>query len=153
VKSSAVPLSTRRQYRRRPDQFVVAVQLDVDTSGFTYDKWGGEQRCKRGDWLVDNDGDVYTVDQDTFCRTYREVERGRFMKSTPVWAEFAKRVGTVQTNERSTAYEAGDYLVFNEADGGDPYAGSRAKSGRAERFRHPRVAPAGAPRSPPRTPA
>jgi hypothetical protein len=77
VKSSAVPLSTRRQYRRRPDQFVVAVQLDVDTSGFTYDKWGGEQRCKRGDWLVDNDGDVYTVDQDTFCRTYREVERGR----------------------------------------------------------------------------
>jgi hypothetical protein len=120
-------MSTRRQYRRRPDQFVLAVQLDLDTPGFTYDKWGGEQRCKQGDWLVDNDGDVYTVDQDTFRRTYREVERGRWVKTTPVWAEVAEQAGSVKTKEGSTRYAAGDYLVFNEADGGDPYAVSRAK--------------------------
>jgi hypothetical protein len=119
-------MSERRQYRRRPDHFVVAVHLDLDTSGFTYDKWGGQQRCKQGDWLVDNDGDVYTVDQDTFRRTYREVGRGRWVKSTPVWAEVAELAGTVKTKEGSTAYEAGDYLVFNEADGGDAYAVSRA---------------------------
>jgi hypothetical protein len=32
---------------------------------------GAEQRCKRGDWLVDNGGEVYTVDGDSFARTYR----------------------------------------------------------------------------------
>jgi len=45
-------MDTRRRYRKKPDQFVVAVQLALDTNGFTYKKWGAEQRCKRGDWLV-----------------------------------------------------------------------------------------------------
>jgi hypothetical protein len=30
----------------------------------------GVQECKAGDWLVDNDGDVYRVDRETFERTY-----------------------------------------------------------------------------------
>jgi hypothetical protein len=120
-------MTTRHRYRRRPDQYVVAVQLALDTRGFVYEKWGGEQRCKQGDWLVDNGGDVYTVDRETFERTYREVERGRFVKSTPVWAEVAEQAGTVKTKEGSTRYRPGDYLVFNEEDGGDAYAVSRAK--------------------------
>ena len=57
-------MSERHQYRKRPDRFVLAVRLDLDTPGFAYRKWDGEQRCKAGDWIVDNDGDVYTVDQD-----------------------------------------------------------------------------------------
>ena len=55
-------MPARRRYRRRPDSFVVAIQLDLDTSGFTFYKWGSEQRCKRGDWIVDNGKDVHTVD-------------------------------------------------------------------------------------------
>ena len=57
----------RRRYRKCPDRAVIAVQIDLDTPGFTYRKWGGEQRCKAGDWLVDNDGDVYTVDRESFA--------------------------------------------------------------------------------------
>ena len=120
-------MSTRHRYRKRPDHLVLAVRIDLDTPGFAYRKWGGDQRCKAGDWIVDNDGDVYTIDQATFARTYREVERGRWVKTTPVWAEVATRAGTVATKEGTTAYEAGDYLVFNEQDGGDPYAIGRDK--------------------------
>jgi|SRR5262245_20147671 len=120
-------MGERHQYRKRPDRFVLAVRLDLDTPGFTYRKWGGEQRCKAGDWIVDNDGDVYTVDHGTFVRTYRQVGTGRWVKSTPVWAEVASNAGTVKTKEGSTRYDSGDYLVFNERDGGDAYAVSRDK--------------------------
>jgi hypothetical protein len=122
-------MSNRRRYRKRPNQYVVAVQLDLDTDGFRYRKWGAEQRCKRGDWLVDNDGEVYTVDAEVFARTYRPIERerGRFVKTTPVWAEKASEAGSVETKEGRSHYEAGDYLVFNQEDGGDAYCIGAAK--------------------------
>lgn len=50
---------------------VVAVPLELETDGFTYEKWGSVQRCKAGDWVVNNGGDIYTVDRQTFERTYR----------------------------------------------------------------------------------
>jgi hypothetical protein len=112
----------RRQYRRKADQFVVAVQLDLDTEGFTFRKWGGEQRCESKDWLVDNDGDVYTVDRDTFARTYTKVAPGHYLKTTPVWAERASAAGSVRTQEGTTHYQAGDYLVSNDPEGKDSYA-------------------------------
>jgi hypothetical protein len=115
----------RRQYRKRPSEFVIAVQLDLDTDGFTYRKWGTTQTCKRGDWLVDNHGDIYTVDGQSFADTYRAVGPGRFMKTAPVWAEVAETGGAIGTKEGSTHYEAGDYLVFNQPDGGDAYAVAR----------------------------
>src|SRR5262249_14965503 len=59
-----VPVGARRRYKKKPTAFVTAVQLDLDTEGFTYNKWGGKQVCKRGDWLVDNNGGKYTVCQD-----------------------------------------------------------------------------------------
>src|SRR5262245_40824016 len=65
---------------------VVAVQLDLDTPGFIYKKWGGEQKCKRGDWLIDNAGEIYTVDQETFRKTYRKVQTGLYKKVSPVGA-------------------------------------------------------------------
>jgi len=83
-------MSERQKYVKRADQKVHAVRLDLDTDGFTYRKWGAEQRCKRGDWLVDNGGEVYTVDGDSFARTYRHVGEksgARFGVAAPSPAE------------------------------------------------------------------
>jgi hypothetical protein len=112
----------QRQYRRKPDQFVVAIQLDLDTEGLRFRKWGGEQRCKARDWLVDNDGDIYTVERETFAKTYEKVGPGHYRKTTPIWAEQADAQGDVPTLEGSTHYEAGDYLVANERNGKPSYA-------------------------------
>lgn len=103
---------------------MVAVRIALDTDGLVYRKWGGAQTAKAGDWLVDNGGDVYTVDAEVFARTYREVEggRGTYVKTTPVWAERASTAGGVRTKEGVTQYQAGDYIVSNSRDGSDEYA-------------------------------
>ena len=105
--------TSRRRYVRRPDQAVAALQLAFDTDGFVYRKWGGDQRAKAGDWIVDNDGDVYTVDGAVFTRTYRKTGTGTYVKTTPVWAERATQAGNVKTKEGVTHYNAGDYIVSN----------------------------------------
>ena len=120
-------MALKKKYKKKPTSFVTAVQLDLDTEGFTYNKWGGQQVCKRGDWLVDNDGDRYTVSEKTFAETYECVSPGVYVKSTPVWAEVAEKAGKVKTNEGETAYKAGDYLVYNNQDGTDAYAISAEK--------------------------
>lgn len=120
-------MSKRHKYQKRPELSVVAVQLDLVTDGFSYRKWGGEQFCRQGDWIVDNDGDVYTVSQESFARTYKKLSPGVFVKTTPVWAERAEKAGTVKTQEGLTSYEAGDYIVYNNEDGTDPYAISKTK--------------------------
>lgn len=120
-------MQKRRSYVKRDGQSVVAVQLDLDTQGFTYEKWGSTQTCKRGDWIVHNNGDTYTVDQDSFARTYRATGPGTYVKVAPIWAEVATVAGDVRTKEGSTHYEAGDYLVYNEPEGGDPYAVAKDK--------------------------
>jgi hypothetical protein len=119
----------RRRYVRRPDSPVVAVRIALDTDGFVYRKWGGEQRAKAGDWLVDNDGDVYTVDAAVFARTYSRVDNapGAYVKATPVWAERAEQAGSVRTKEGVTRYQAGDYIVSNSGDDCDQYAISAEK--------------------------
>lgn len=124
-----IDLSNRRRYRKKTESFVTAVRLILDTPGLTYEKWGAEQRAKSGDWLVDNAGDVYTVDADVFARTYRRVSPGVYVKATPVWVEIATSAGSIETKEGRSHHRAGDYLVFNEADGGDGYSVS------AEAFR------------------
>jgi len=115
-------VAARTKYKRKSTSFVTAVQLDLDTNGFTYRKWGGEQICKRGDWLVDNDGEKYTVARESFAKTYKMISPGVYVKSAPVWAEVAQRAGKVKTQEGETAYQAGDYLVSNNQDGTDAYA-------------------------------
>ena len=114
-------MKIRRRYRKKADRFVIAVRLDLDTDGFTYRKWGAEQRCKHGDWLVDNEGDIYSVDSDVFAKTYRRVSPGVYVKTGPVWAEVATASGSVVTNEGNSFYKAGDYLVYNNEDGTDAY--------------------------------
>ena len=120
-------MSVRRKYKKKPTSFVTAVRLDLDTEGFVYNKWGGKQICKRGDWLVDNNGDKYTVSQESFARTYEIVSPGVYFKSAPVWAEVAEKGGRVKTKEGETGYQAGDYLVFNNEEGTDAYAISAEK--------------------------
>lgn len=115
-------MPARRQFVKRAGNEVVAVQLALDTDGFTYRKWGDVQTCKPGDWIVQNDGEVYTVDRDTFARTYREESPGRFRKVSPVWAERMEQAGAVATKEGVTHYPAGAYLVSNDAEGTDTYA-------------------------------
>ncbi len=110
------------RYRRREKTTVTAVQVDLDTEGFTYQKWGGTQRCKRGDWLLNNQGDIYTVNGETFAATYRNVSPGVYEKDAPVWAKQAEAAGVIRTKEGTTDYKAGDYLVFNDPEGRDGYA-------------------------------
>jgi hypothetical protein len=120
-------MSTRRRYRKKADQFVVAIQLDLDTEGLTYMKWGARQYCKREDWLVDNNGDIYSVDKEVFAKTYRRLSPGIYLKSTPVWAEVATTSGSVVTKEGESHYNSGDYVVFNNEDGTDAYCMSKEK--------------------------
>lgn len=101
--------------------------MNLDTEGFVYKKWGAEQRCKRGDWLVDNAGEIYTVDAEVFAKTYRRVSPGIYVKTTPVWAEVAALPGSVVTKEGKSLYKTGDYLVFNNEDGTDGYCISAEK--------------------------
>ena len=120
-------MANRRKYVKKPTSYVLAVRLELDTDGFAYRKWGATQHCKRGDWLVDNEGDVYTVDADVFARTYRHIDRGAYVKTTPVWAEAATAAGSVRTKEGTSHYEPGDYLVSNHEDGSDAYCITRQK--------------------------
>jgi len=116
-----------RRYKKKPDQFAVAVQLNLDTDGFTYQKWGGNQKCKKGDWLVDNAGDIYTIDGSVFERTYQKVGPGKYLKVTPVWARVATEEGHLTTKEGVSHYKKGDYLVYNNKDGTDGYCISTDK--------------------------
>ena len=120
-------MGIRRKYKKKSTSFVTAVQLDLETEGFVYSKWGGEQVCRRGDWLVNNSGDTYTVAKESFAKTYKFVSPGVFVKSAPVWVEVAEKAGKVKTQEGETAYKAGDYLVSNNEDGTDSYAISADK--------------------------
>lgn len=116
-----------KRYRRKPGTAVIAVRLDLDTDGFSYRKWGASQRCKAGDWIVKNAGDTYTVDADTFAKTYREQSPGQYVKTGEVFAARAETAGQVATKEGSTSYQAGDMLVFNDEARTDGYAVSAAK--------------------------
>lgn len=111
-----------RRYRKKAGSAVTAVQLRLEFEGFEYSKWGGTQRCKRGDWVLDNGGDVYTVDAESFANTYKRVSPGRYEKSAPVWVKQASEAGSVKTKEGTTEYKAGDYVVFNDAALSDGYA-------------------------------
>lgn len=115
-------MSEKKRYRKRADLTVTAVRLDLDTDGFTYRKWGGLQTCKAGDWLVNNQGETYTVDAQSFAASYREVSPGVYFKHGEVWAAVAEHDGVIPTKEGGTHYRAGDYLVYNQDQEEDAYA-------------------------------
>jgi hypothetical protein len=113
---------TGARYRKKADQLVLALALELDTQGFAYQKWGGTQRCKPGDYLVNNGGDVYTVDRATFEQTYQQVAPAQYFKTAHVWAWQTSEAGSVTTKEGITHYEAGSYIVSNDPDGKDSWA-------------------------------
>jgi hypothetical protein len=115
------------QYQRRPGATVHAICLNLETDGFDYVKWGARQHCKRGDWIVSNGGDTYTVDADVFQHTYESIGGVEYQKTGTVWAEQATSPGRIETKEGSTNYDAGDYVVYNEPNRTDGYAVSRTK--------------------------
>ena len=120
-------MDKRRKYVKKTTQSIVAIKLDLDIDGLEYHKWGDKQRAKRGDWLVNNDGDVYTIDGKVFARTYRQLRPGIYLKITPVWVEVATQAGSVKTKEGASGYKRGDYIVYNNRNGGDGYCTSAAK--------------------------
>jgi len=117
----------RRRYRKKAEQFVIAVPLNLEFEALRYRKWGSEQQAKPGDWLVNNNGEIYTVDHDSFVRSYQEIKPGQYLKTTPVWAEVATKAGQIKTKEGVSHYQAGDYLVWNEPEEQDGYCISAAR--------------------------
>lgn len=115
-------MAERIRYRKRPEFHVTAIQIDLDFDEFKYHKWDHDQCAMPGDWLVNNNGDVYTVKKKYFRDNYQRVGVGLFEKTGEVWAEQATQSGIIKTLDGSTSYSAGDYLVFDRASGGDGYA-------------------------------
>lgn len=120
-------MTTLIRYRKKNNNFVIAVQLNVETEGFRYHKWGTEQRCKPGDWIVNNNEDIYTVDKSVFEKTYKQVSPGIYAKITPIWAEIATQSGDINTIEGHSHYERGDYIVYNNENRTDGYCMTAAK--------------------------
>ena len=120
-------MATRKKYRKKSTQSVIAIKIDLNIDKWEYSKWGSEQRAKRGDWLVNNDGDVYTVDGRVFARTYKQLRPGIYVKTTSVWAEVATDSGSIKTKEGESHFRRGDYIVYNNKNGGDGYCMSAAK--------------------------
>ena len=76
-------MSELKKYNRRPDATVTAVQINLALVGhqpLQYAKWGGTQTAEAGDWLVNNNGDVYTIKEDVFANTYHMVSPGVYAK-------------------------------------------------------------------------
>jgi hypothetical protein len=118
---------TLREYKRRPDTTVFALQLALETDGFDYVKWGARQHCNAGDFIVQNGDDTYTVAADVFVRTYKRVSGAEYRKTGTVWAEQRTEAGSIRTKEGTTNYAPGDYVVYNDRELTDGYAVERAK--------------------------
>jgi hypothetical protein len=97
--------------------------LDLSAQGsvIKYLKWGDTQTAKQGDWLLNNAGEVYTVDKESFEKTYTQLSPGQYVKSG-VYAAQAIEAGSIQTKEGTTHYAAGSWLLYNNEDGTDGYA-------------------------------
>jgi hypothetical protein len=112
----------RRAYVRREGTAVTAIRMALDFDTFTYRRWGSLQNGKPGDWLVEREGKVHTVDADTFARTYRQTGPGSYVKVAPVLAAPAASDGAIRTQEGKTNYRQGDYIIWNDGEALDCYA-------------------------------
>lgn len=110
-----------KKYRKKANQKIHAIQVDLDLISFSYRKWRDTQTCKAGDWLVENNGDVYTIDQQVFAETYLQIGPATYQKIVPVWARQANADGSVETKEGRSHYKVGDFIVANHADGSDAW--------------------------------
>ena len=93
---------------------IVAVQLNLDIEGLHYQKWGDQQFAKKGDWLVNNNGSVYSIDNTAFTHSYQLVSPGQYQKISNIYAKPADKDGSIATLEGKTHYLKGDYLVYEK---------------------------------------
>lgn len=101
---------------------VTAIQIKLDTEGLFYNKWGSNQIGKKNDWLVESaTGSVYTIDNESFEKTYKLYSKGRYIKFASIWVTIADHDGNIKTKEGYSHYKDGDYLVANNQNGEDPY--------------------------------
>ena len=111
-----------REYHTRPVP-TQAIQL---TTAIQYEKWGGPQSAKVGDWMLRKDGETYTCDDAVFRSTYRPLGAdGWYAKHATVQADIAVGAGTIGTLEGESRFDVGDYVVTNP--GGDTYVVTAAK--------------------------
>ena len=101
-----------KKYHKKATQTVVAVQLNLDTEGLHYQKWGDQQFAKKGDWLIDNDGSIYSIDKAAFARTYQLVSPGQYQKVSDIYAKLADKDSCIDTLEGKTHFLKGDYIVY-----------------------------------------
>lgn len=114
-----------KQYKRKPGAEVLAIQIP---GHMLYKMWGDVQHGKPGDWLLQNQEEVYTVDAESFARIYRAGSGpGFYVKAAPVWATIAEVDGKVHTKEGYSDYKTGDMLVWNNPDSSDGYCMSQEK--------------------------
>lgn len=124
--------NTVKYYKRKKTPPITAIQLNFDVPKdqkvmFKYEKWGATQQCKPGDWLAKNGDEVYTIDAESFKKTYTKVEGDLYEKTVGVYATKAKEDGSINTKEGTTHYKTGDWIVYNDEGLTDGYAISDTK--------------------------
>ncbi len=116
-----------KKYSKRKDLTIIAVQLDLEVGFINYVKWGSSQHAKKNDWVVNNAGECYTIDNDSFNKTYKMVSPGVYYKVGNVWAQETVCAGHIETKEGFSNYFGGDYIVYNNEDLTDGYCMSAKK--------------------------
>lgn len=111
-----------KRYRKKSEKVVEAMPLALPDCRVQYEQWGGSQQAKEGDWLVKHDDEYYTVESETFAKTYQHIRANHYKKIGKVWAKIANDSGTVVTKEGKTQYKEGDILVYNNKNKTDGYA-------------------------------
>ena len=112
---------TLRRFSKTMHKPVRAIQITLPDCQLHYQKWGGSQRAKTGDWIVTNGDNSYTVECSSFRDSYRCLYGDWYLKVAPVWAEQATAPGRIETREGQSSYSAGDYLVYNQPNRIDGY--------------------------------
>ncbi|MGQ7787939.1 PGDYG domain-containing protein [Nesterenkonia sp. K-15-9-6] len=74
---------------------------------------GAVMEAKPGDWIVDDDGQQWSVDAEVFAETYEAVSEGRYRKTGEVRARQIAQPTSLETLEGSDQLDAGDWVVQN----------------------------------------
>lgn len=54
--------------------FVPVQAIQLTDISISYEKWGGIQQAKKGDWLLSKNGEQYTCEETIFAKTYKPLE-------------------------------------------------------------------------------
>lgn len=108
------------KYRKKETVIAIQLNLELKDGIFEYEAWGGPQTARRGDWLINRNGEeVYTCEADVFAETYEKVSPGVYRKTAAVEADECLADCKIDTLEGQSDCKAGDFVVTNP--GGDRY--------------------------------